>query len=750
MTENTNESPSLIKLGKLANGKDFEKLEGLWLQAVESPEYTWRELLPIAGQVGRQGANDKAVALMEALISRAEEQQGQGAALEVARAATGQLKKGGALRDVLRRLYLASYADYADLPELLDRLLPEGANLGEAAALTDLYLQLLPGNYALDRSFLVPGLVEELIPGTGRLTVRFDDRRNEYGPSTATKLAPLPKDHFQSQLIYDPESLKDTALEDAVGFVKQALRSQRDNKLGYRDLKNSITNLLGEKGWKEWWQEAKRQLKRDPLISISGGSQPTLRMLRQADRFEDRVRRRFDHGKNDEARLLEVMAYLDEIAREEKQTGAAPTGAHADPELLLHLGNGAAKIAVANLKTEPALALAALALHAEVASRGAAVARPNPKAAAQVLARIPDAGEMVTLLPEMLLHRVLAYLRIALPENWGEVWAAVLIRSGKRLCDSITRGLIEGGQSAALEKALLTAVEKPSASPDLLGWLWRSLHTSGLSGKFLSEQQSLTVPRIADAMFSLLHSTGTLYGLSLEEKHLKVLESARTAFSVQNNRPILDLLEQADRTEAKRLKALIEKNAGLSVGQRTQFLGFLRAKYADIFLEITREWEDQATIYTTEGGLRRTQEALNELIQVELPAVAKQIGEAASFGDLSENAEFTAAIEKRDQLASRAAGLESELALATVITDEMAGSDFVNIGTRVRARREDTGQEVVYTFLGPWDTDTDQLVLNYQAPLAQAFMGSRVGDRVEFGEAPDQRAWEILGIEPAC
>lgn len=749
MTENTNESPSLIKLGKLANSKDFEKLEGLWTQAVESPEYSWRELLPIAGQVGRQGAPDKAITLMEALIERAEEQDGLDTALEVARAATGQLKKGDALREVLRRLYLAAHSDYDDLPELLDRLLPAGANLGEASALVDLYLQLLPGNYALDRSFLMPGLVEDLIPGTGRLTLRFDDRRSEYGPSTATKLTPLPKDHFPAQLIYDPESLKDAALDDAVGFVKQALRSQRDNRLGYRDLKSSITNLLGEKGWKEWWQEAKRQLKRDPLISLSGGSQPTLRMLRQADRFEDRVRRRFDHGKNDEARLLEVMSYLDELAREKKQGGEKDSGSAAEEELLVHLGNGAAKIAVANLKTEPALALAGLALHAEIAARGVAVARPNPKAAAQVLKLIPDLGEMVNLLPELLLHRVLNYLRGALPETWGEVWAAVLVRSGKRLCDSITRGLIEGGQAAALEQALQIAVSKPSASPDLLGWLWRSLHTSGASGKFLADLESLTVPRVADAMFSLLHSTGTLYGLSLEEKHLKVLESARTAFSVQGNRPVLALLEEADRAEAKRLKKLIEKNAGLSVGQRTQFLGFLRAKYADIFLEITREWEDEATIYTTEAGLRETQEALNELIQVELPAVAKQIGEAASFGDLSENAEFTAAIEKRDQLASRATGLESELSAATVITDEMAGSDFVNIGTRVTARREDTGEEVVYTFLGPWDTDTDRLVLNYQAPLAQAFMGAKVGDRVEFGEQPDQRVWEILAIGPA-
>jgi len=34
MTDTTSEGPSLIKLGKLANSKDFDKLEGLWLEAL--------------------------------------------------------------------------------------------------------------------------------------------------------------------------------------------------------------------------------------------------------------------------------------------------------------------------------------------------------------------------------------------------------------------------------------------------------------------------------------------------------------------------------------------------------------------------------------------------------------------------------------------------------------------------------------------------------------------------------------------
>ena len=228
-------------------------------------------------------------------------------------------------------------------------------------------------------------------------------------------------------------------------------------------------------------------------------------------------------------------------------------------------------------------------------------------------------------------------------------------------------------------------------------------------------------------MLTLLDAIGKLYGMSMEEKHLKTLEMARQTIATQASKPLLDLLEQADRHEAVRLKRVIESNGGLAPAHRTLLLGFLRAKHADIFVESAREWEDQTVTYTTAGGLRRQQGKLQNIIDDDIPAVAKQIGEAASFGDLSENAEYTAALEKRDQLASTATRLESELSQARVITPDMARSDFVNVGTRVTVRNDQSGAEEVYTFLGPWDTDTENRVLNYQAPLAQAFMGAKVG-----------------------
>ncbi len=746
MTDTTSEGPSLIKLGKLANSKDFDKLEGLWLEALNQTGYSWKELVPIAGQVGRQGAIDRAETLMDTIIEQVEEKSGPLEALDAVRKGAEQIPSGKTLVEHLKRLYLSRYPDFAPLPDLLDLVLSKTSPLGEAVNKIELYVHLQPGSFALDRSYLVPGLVETVNGPKGLVSMLFLDRRADYDLATLHKLAPRPDEYFPAMLLYAQDKLRDLANEDAAAFVKLALNSHREGQVSYRDLKGNVTDLLGDKGWKSWWKDAKPNLKRDPLIGMSSGSQPSFRLMRQADKYEDRLRRKFDRTKDPQAKLMQVMTYLDEISREEKN---GTCDGCADDDLLIHFGNGAAKVAVSVLKETPALALAGLALHAEIAARGVAVARPNPKAAAQVLGRIPDRGVLTADLPEALLQRVLNYLKVALPDTWGETWSAVLMRAGKRMCDSITKTLYEDGQTEALVAALEQSLERPTFSPDLLCWLWRTRFTSGVGAKFLEKQESLSVNRIADAMFMLLDSAGRLYGMSLEEKHLKALESARSALATQSNRPVLGLIDAADRNEGIRLKGLIQSNNGLSPAMRTQLLGYLRSKYADIFLEITREWEEGGTIYTTEDGLRRTQDALNHIIEVEIPEVAQQIGEAAAHGDLSENAEYTAALEKRDQLASRATGMENELSVAKVINHEMAGSDFVNVGTRVVARSTVTGEEEVYTFFGPWDTDIQKRILNYQAPLAMAFMGAKVGDRVIFGEDTEQRAWEILSIEAA-
>src|SRR5690606_12986828 len=125
------------------------------------------------------------------------------------------------------------------------------------------------------------------------------------------------------------------------------------------------------------------------------------------------------------------------------------------------------------------------------------------------------------------------------------------------------------------------------------------------------------------------------------------------------------------------------------------------------------------------------------------------IGHAADFGDLSENAEFTAALEQRDFLSRRANEIGEELKKAAVIPMDMIDNSRVNIGTSARVRDLATGEELRYTFLGPWDVDLDNNVYSYKAPFSLAFLGKKIGDRVEARGEHGDRILEIVGVDLA-
>ncbi|HOX24781.1 MAG TPA: GreA/GreB family elongation factor [Candidatus Krumholzibacteria bacterium] len=734
--------PSLIKLGKLANTKQFDRLADHWPEAVANPDYPVEDLLALAGQVYRLGEKQKADTFASTLIEQVETRDGAAAALDAAREAARQMPTAAPeVRRHLHRLYLATQPDFAELPGLISLLGGKDANQAEAARKLDRYCALRPGGYLVDYNFVMPGVVESINPQNGVVHARFEDRHAEYGPATLEKAVPKPADFFPALVLYDPERLRALAGRDPSAFVKLAIKADLDGELTYKNLKQQVTRLLGEKGWQAWWRAAREVLRHDPLLGVGAGSQPTFTIRRLADRYEARLRRRFDRTDDPAEKLKLILAYLDETARKDAQFAA-------DPDLLVHYGNCAAKIAVAALAGRPALALAGLAVHARVAARGVAIARPNPRAALAVLERIPDRGSLAADLPEVLLNPALEYLRETQPDVWAQVWCAVLLRAGRRQCDLLARGLVDGGKMAELRASLVQALERPTASPDLVSWLWRSRGGSGPLARALQEIPELALDRCLEALLTMTHAVGHLLAVSGEERHLKVLEAARADLTSGKAQPLLAVIREASPEQLHRLRPLMQDNDGLNPALRSRLKLMLRSEHPSLFTDQAWPWEDETAVYTTEAGRSRVQEQLAHIAAVEIPAVAKQIGEAASHGDLSENSEYTAALEKRDQLFSRANTLEHDLKRAKLIDLDMAESNFVNIGTRVTAREFATGEVQTFTFLGPWEADSERGILNYLAPLALEFMGRRVGETVAYGEGPDRRQWEILSIAP--
>jgi transcription elongation GreA/GreB family factor len=137
------------------------------------------------------------------------------------------------------------------------------------------------------------------------------------------------------------------------------------------------------------------------------------------------------------------------------------------------------------------------------------------------------------------------------------------------------------------------------------------------------------------------------------------------------------------------------------------------------------------TIWTTEAGFKKVKDRMQQIATVETVANAKEIEIARSHGDLRENAEFKATLEKRDRLQSELKMLSDQVNRARVLTKADITTDEVGVGCVVEFKN-DQGKTLIYTLLGPWDADPNLGILSFQSKLAQELNGLTVGDKFKF------------------
>lgn len=148
----------------------------------------------------------------------------------------------------------------------------------------------------------------------------------------------------------------------------------------------------------------------------------------------------------------------------------------------------------------------------------------------------------------------------------------------------------------------------------------------------------------------------------------------------------------------------------------------------------------------TRQGYDRLKKELTNLKTVERPMNIKAIEEARAHGDLSENAEFTAAKERQSFIEGRIMDLEYKLGNADVIDPDKLSKDAARFGCRVMLENIDTGEEVAYQLVGPDESDINEGRISVTSPLGQAMLGKQVGDEITIMAPGGRRNYELIEI----
>ena len=152
------------------------------------------------------------------------------------------------------------------------------------------------------------------------------------------------------------------------------------------------------------------------------------------------------------------------------------------------------------------------------------------------------------------------------------------------------------------------------------------------------------------------------------------------------------------------------------------------------------------TLPLTLRGKGLLEEELRTLIHRDRPEVIRQIEEARSHGDLSENAEYDAAKERQALVEGRIQDVQNKLAGAEVVDPSKIQSEKVVFGAKVEILDCETEEKMSYQIVGVDEADVKQGLISILSPIARALIGREVGDVVSVSSPKGEKEYEILKL----
>jgi transcription elongation factor GreA len=148
----------------------------------------------------------------------------------------------------------------------------------------------------------------------------------------------------------------------------------------------------------------------------------------------------------------------------------------------------------------------------------------------------------------------------------------------------------------------------------------------------------------------------------------------------------------------------------------------------------------------TVEGKRMLDEELKRLMTVERPAVVKAIEVARGHGDLSENADYSAAKERQSFIEGRIQEINAKLARAQVIDVSQVRSDKIVFGAKVILEEQESGERKTYQIVGVDEADVKAGKIGVTSPIARALIGKTKGDEVVVHAPKGQVHYDIIDI----
>ncbi|MBA2606791.1 MAG: transcription elongation factor GreA [Acidobacteriota bacterium] len=121
----------------------------------------------------------------------------------------------------------------------------------------------------------------------------------------------------------------------------------------------------------------------------------------------------------------------------------------------------------------------------------------------------------------------------------------------------------------------------------------------------------------------------------------------------------------------------------------------------------------------------------------------KEIQKAREFGDLRENAEYKAAMERQSMVQARIMQVRNRLNEVESIDISKLPTDSIAYGSKVVLYDLERDQDITYKLVTSEESDPDKGLISTVSPIGQSLMGKEEGDEVKVKTPTGWRNFEI-------
>lgn len=136
-------------------------------------------------------------------------------------------------------------------------------------------------------------------------------------------------------------------------------------------------------------------------------------------------------------------------------------------------------------------------------------------------------------------------------------------------------------------------------------------------------------------------------------------------------------------------------------------------------------------VFVTKEGLEKLEKEYEYLVAEKRKDIADRIQKARELGDITENAEYSSALDEQAFIENRISEIAETLKNVAVIDERKQSynaNSLVKVGSTVRVHLEGAEQE--FKIVGEVEADPAANRISHESPLGSSLLGRKAGDEV--------------------